>query len=154
MSYMYHQSSPSFLGGMYPAQPAPPVARERAPSAPPAEYGPVGPPNSSNVGSRRGPAVAGGVGYSAASAFGSDGMGYNPINNPVNDDIRARGYQKVEPFVDPEPIVQALRQRSLNPEGIRRNAKTFRGTGNAPVAPQGKTNPSGANRSAQVTSQV
>jgi len=64
------------------------------------------------------------------------------------------GYAAPEPYVAPEPIVQALRQRSLNPEGIRRNAKTFRGTGNAPVAPQGKTNPSGANRSAQVTSQV
>jgi hypothetical protein len=59
-----------------------------------------------------------------------------------------------EPYVAPEPIVQALRQRSLNPEGIRRNAKTFQGTTNAPVAPEGKTNPSGANRSAQVTSQV
>ena len=61
---------------------------------------------------------------------------------------------KPEPYVAPEPIVQALRQKSLNPEGIRRNANTFKGTANAPVAPEGKTNPSGANRSAQVTSQV
>ena len=62
--------------------------------------------------------------------------------------------EQANPYVAPEPIVQALRQRSLNPEGIRRNAKTFQGTTNAPVAPEGKTNPSGANRSAQVTSQV
>tara|TARA_R110002167_G_scaffold89964_1_gene242643 strand:- start:731 stop:955 length:225 start_codon:yes stop_codon:yes gene_type:complete len=61
---------------------------------------------------------------------------------------------KPEPYVAPEPIVQALRQKALNPEGIRRNANTFKGTANAPVAPEGKTNPSGANRSAQVTSQV
>jgi hypothetical protein len=64
------------------------------------------------------------------------------------------GYTAPEPYVAPEPIVQALRQKSLNPEGIRRNANTFKGTTNAPVAPEGKTNPSGANRSAQVTSQV
>ena len=62
--------------------------------------------------------------------------------------------EQANPYVAPEPIVQALRQKSLNPDGIRRNANTFRGTTNAPVAPEGKTNPSGANRSAQVTSQV
>jgi len=90
--------------------------------------------------------------------------GYQPSMNPharlqtgvggAYHDFAGHNYAEEEPYVAPEPIVQALRQRSLNPEGIRRNAKTFRGTGNAPVAPQGKTNPSGANRSAQVTSQV
>ena len=69
-------------------------------------------------------------------------------------DFAGHNYKKEDPYVAPEPIVQALRQRSLNPEGIRRNANTFKGTTNAPVAPEGKTNPSGANRSAQVTSQV
>ena len=63
---------------------------------------------------------------------------------------------ELEAIRNPQPdyLVQALRTKSLNPEGIRRNANTFKGTTNAPVAPEGKTNPSGANRSAQVTSQV
>ncbi len=63
---------------------------------------------------------------------------------------------ELEAIRNPQPdyLVQALRTKSLNPEGIRRSNKTFQGTTNAPVAPEGKTNPSGANRSAQVTSQV
>jgi hypothetical protein len=90
-------------------------------------------------------------GYQPNTAF------HSPMQTGVGGayhDFAGHNYAEEEPYVAPEPIVQALRQRSLNPEGIRRNAKTFRGTGNAPVAPEGKTNPSGANRSAQVTSQV
>lgn len=82
---------------------------------------------------------------------------YSPMQTGVGGayhDFAGHNYKKAEPYAAPEPIVQALRQRSLNPDGIRRNAKTFQGTTNAPVAPEGKTNPSGANRSAQVTSQV
>ena len=90
--------------------------------------------------------------------------GYQPSMNPhtrmqttiggAYHDFAGHNYGEAEPYKNPEPIVQALRQKSLNPDGIRRNANTFRGTTNAPVAPEGKTNPSGANRSAQVTSQV
>ena len=95
-----------------------------------------------------------GLGYAGNGNVASGGMGYNPINNPVYDSVKMQPYAASEPYKNPEPIVQALRQKSLNPEGIRRNANTFKGTTNAPVAPEGKTNPSGANRSAQVTSQV
>tara|TARA_R110000744_G_scaffold170006_3_gene288064 strand:+ start:144 stop:503 length:360 start_codon:yes stop_codon:yes gene_type:complete len=79
---------------------------------------------------------------------------YTPNNYMYNPQMAHLMRQKEDPYVAPEPIVQALRQKSINPEGIRRNANTFKGTANAPVAPEGKTNPSGANRSAQVTSQV
>ena len=57
-------------------------------------------------------------------------------------------------YLTPYVATKTVDRSVPNPEGIRRNANTFKGTANAPVAPEGKTNPSGANRSAQVTSQV
>lgn len=61
-------------------------------------------------------------------------------------------YQKQEaPYVAPTPIVGALRDASLNPNGIRRNSNTFKGTRTAAPAPTGKVNPNGVDRSARVS---
>lgn len=54
----------------------------------------------------------------------------------------------------PAPIVQALRQKSLNPSGIARKANTFGGAKTAPIASTGRSNPSGADRSGRLTTSV
>ena len=69
------------------------------------------------------------------------GRGYMPSS----------GYAAPEPYVAPTPIVGALRATSLNPNGIRRNSNTFKGTRTAAAAPTGKVNPSGVDRSARVS---